>query len=99
MGAGAGPWMGIGKMKHYDNAEIARELFHQDAKWGPDRTHSDEWWYAILGKEFGEIGKVLLEDHFDYPESWPGDIRQEVVQLVCVGLQWLNSMTFLEGQT
>ena len=86
-------------MKYYDVDEISDELDHQDAKWGPDRTHSNEWWYAILGEEFGEVGKAMLENHFDYLGSKPGDVRREVVQLVCVGLQWLNSMTFLEGQT
>ena len=86
-------------MKYYDVDEISDELDRQDAKWGPDRTHSDEWWYAILGEEFGEVGKAMLEHHFDYPQADPRDTRREVVQLVCVGLQWLNSMAFLEGQT
>ena len=86
-------------MKHYNMDEIRDELNRQDAKWGLDRTHPDEWWYAILGEEFGEIGRAMLENRWNYPGAKPEDIRQEIVQLVCVGLQWLNGMTLLEKRT
>ncbi len=72
------------------------EIKRQDIKWGPNRTHPDEWWYAILGEEFGEIGTALLENHFRYQNANNGDIRKELTHLIAVGIQWLNSMDILE---
>jgi hypothetical protein len=75
---------------------VENEIWRQDEKWGPDRTHADEWWYAILGEEFGELGKALLEKHFHYEGARADYIKAELVQVVAVGIQWLNSIQLIE---
>ena len=39
---------------------IAHERFRQEAKWGP-QNHSPLFWLAILGEEFGEVSKEVVE--------------------------------------
>jgi hypothetical protein len=75
---------------------VFAEIKRQDVKWGKNRTHPDEWWYAILGEEFGEIGTALLETHFRYKTANSDDIRKELIHVIAVGIQWLNSMDILE---
>jgi hypothetical protein len=77
------------------------ETKRQDEKWGEQRTHPPEWWYPIMGEEFGELGKAMLENHFDYPNANPADIKKELVQVIAVGIQWLKSIAhadILEGK-
>ena len=77
------------------------EIKRQDDKWGEQRTHPPEWWYPILGEEFGELGKAMLENHFDYPNADSTDVKKELVQVIAVGIQWLKSIAYadiLEGK-
>lgn len=41
-------------------AEVRSERENQILKWGT-QEHNPEMWYAILGEEFGEIGKEIAE--------------------------------------
>lgn len=41
--------------------EVILERKQQEKKWGP-RNHPRSWWYAILGEEFGEVGRAILEE-------------------------------------
>ena len=40
---------------------IAAERKRQDDRWGADRQHPDTLWYTILGEEYGEVGRAILE--------------------------------------
>jgi len=59
---------------------ITNERDRQVSKWGK-QEHSDLRWYAILGEEFGEIGKSLCEGV---------DPTEEIVHLLAVGVAWLE---------
>lgn len=63
----------------------------QDEKWGI-QSHPNEWWYPILGEELGEIGKAMLEGHFDYPDANEEGIRHEVIDVAAVALAWLEDI-------
>jgi hypothetical protein len=39
---------------------VATERAKQDAKWGP-QNHNPLFWLAILGEEFGEVSKEVVE--------------------------------------
>ena len=41
--------------------DIARERQRQDERWGADRQLDDTLWYTILGEEYGEVGRAILE--------------------------------------
>ena len=47
---------GIGRVLKLVRSERERQI----TKWGP-QTNTPLEWYAILGEEFGEIGKALAE--------------------------------------
>lgn len=42
---------------------VARERARQDGLWG-QQDHPLEWWIAILGEEYGETCRAVLESHF-----------------------------------
>lgn len=41
--------------------DIRAERQRQDERWGADRQHPDMLWYTILGEEYGEVGRAILE--------------------------------------
>ncbi len=58
--------------------EIRRERIKQDSKWGV-QNHSQLTWNAILGEEFGEVSKAILEkDVINY--------REELIQVAAVAI-------------
>lgn len=65
-------------------ALIISERQRQDAKWGPQASHTPEKWYAILGEEFGEVAKEVLER----PNS--AKMRAELIQVAAVCVKWLE---------
>jgi len=70
--------------------DVVAERQRQDAKWGVQNHHL-EWWYAILGEEFGEVGKAILETHFDNgPEARKfgglDNIRKEAIHVAAVAV-------------
>jgi len=62
--------------------EIEKERVRQDEKWG-EQNHSDLKMYAILGEEFGEVGKAILEDT---------DLKNELIQVASVCMMWLEAI-------
>lgn len=58
---------------------IAAEDISQREKWGT-QNHSPEKWYVILGEEFGELGKAILEGK-------RGDVEKEAIQVATLGLK------------
>lgn len=64
--------------------DIILERDRQQAKF-PDEANTSDRWYVILGEEFGEIGRAILE----------GDavnLRTELVQLAAVAVAWMEDM-------
>lgn len=73
-------------------AEVAREREEQDEKWG-EQNHGAAWWYVILGEEFGEVGRALLEARVARRQGRTEDAtdhkrqaRAELVQLAAVAV-------------
>lgn len=65
--------------------EISAERSRQDAKWGNQFNHPDYFWALILGEEFGEIQKSILENDFE-------NLRVELIQVAAVAVQWLEAI-------
>lgn len=68
---------------------VLMERFKQNEKWGLQQ-HDPEWWLPILGEEFGELCKAILENNFG-----PGptsDILDEAVQCAAVSLAIVECM-------
>ena len=62
---------------------VELEQERQIAKWGK-QDHDAYFWYAILGEEFGEIGKALNERDFEHAS-------EELIQVAAVCLSWLEA--------
>ncbi len=63
---------------------VRKERVSQDEKW-EEQDHVDLYWYAILGEEFGEVGRSLLEK-----ESVD---QNELIQVMAVALAWLENIS------
>jgi hypothetical protein len=79
-------------------AAIAAERKRQDEKWG-EQNHTDEVWALILGEEFGELQKAILDGSFAVSGRYLGsrvghkvdDTELELVQVAAVAVQWLEA--------
>lgn len=72
-------------------AEVAREIERQDAKWG-EQNHSDEICLLVLTEEVGEVAKAILERRAEFDTRPPDQMREEIVQVAAVAMQWLDCM-------
>tara|TARA_R110000868_G_C10973188_1_gene771518 strand:- start:57074 stop:57304 length:231 start_codon:yes stop_codon:yes gene_type:complete len=54
-------------------SDVNAERINQDLKWG-EQNHSPEKWMIIIGEEFGETCKEILEEDNE-------KYREELVQL------------------
>lgn len=72
---------------------ILIERMKQRRKWG-DQTHTPERWGMILGEEFGEFCKEIVElpDREGPYHSRIELARKELYQMVAVGVQILEEM-------
>ena len=64
-------------------AEIISECFRQNGKFGDQIGHSDGYWTAILVEEVGESARHVCEER-------PDKLREELVQVAAVAMQWIN---------
>ena len=79
--------------------EILQERERQNAKWG-EQNHSDEVWALILGEEFGELQKAILERAHAVSGNYIGPLSQqpdeqvhtELIHVAAVAYQWLEAM-------
>lgn len=75
--------------------QVKRELIFQRGKWG-EQNHSPEIWMLILGEEFGEAQKDVLE--FICPNSqkldgdWINEYRKELIQVAAVAISAIESL-------
>lgn len=56
---------------------IASERVRQFSKWGI-QGHNSEIWLAIIGEEFGELSKAVLESKFNFELS-PADAKSRMI--------------------
>lgn len=66
---------------------ILAERERQEAKWG-QQDHEPEVWLTILGEEFGEFCKALLE--FRFGKGCPSAMQKELVQIAAVAVAMLE---------
>lgn len=71
-------------------AEIVGERHQQNQKWG-EQNHDPEVWLAILGEEFGEACKSILESRamlgkFKNPTEKLLEYRKELIQIAAVAV-------------
>lgn len=76
-------------------SDVLAERDRQDAKWGPDRTHSPMEWVVISGEEQGEACEAAL--HTKWPDDagaaeWVRRFRTEMVQLAAVAIACVESI-------
>lgn len=52
----------------------------------PDESNTPSMWYVILGEEFGEVGRAVLEKE--------GKLRleQELTQVAAVAIAWIEDL-------
>jgi NTP pyrophosphatase (non-canonical NTP hydrolase) len=68
--------------------EVLQERIKQEKKWG-QQNHEPLKWNAILGEEFGEVSKAILEkDKKNY--------REELIQVAAVAIAAIDSLDRLE---
>ncbi len=63
--------------------QVKLERANQDMKWGT-QNHDPEWWINILGEEFGESAKAVLEATFG-DEPW-SEYRKELIQVAATAI-------------
>jgi NTP pyrophosphatase (non-canonical NTP hydrolase) len=67
-------------------ADVFDERQKQDRKWG-EQNHDPTYWLGILGEEFGEVCKAVIED----PNNDYLDIaREELVQVAAVAVAFIE---------
>lgn len=67
--------------------DIANERRRQNKKWG-EQNHADEWWLAVISEELGEVSQAILHNKFGGHAA--GTLREELVQVAAVAVQWLE---------
>lgn len=65
--------------------EISIERERQLEKWGK-QCHAMLYWLGILMEEVGEVSKAIIENE-QYAK-----IREELIQVVAVGVAWLEHL-------
>lgn len=76
--------MNATKRVQYD---ITTEREKQNDKWG-QQNHPAEIWSLILGEEYGEAQEAILHNKFG--GSHANTLREELVQLAAVAVQWIE---------
>ena len=63
---------------------IATERERQEKKWG-EQNHDPLYWLGILGEEYGEVCKAVIENH-------PLEARGELTHLAAVAVAFIESL-------
>lgn len=69
-------------------AEVERAIV-KFPTWPTDPLHA----LGVLGEEFGELGKAVLQQVYEPQKNEPGDVRKEAVQTAAMALRFLASMS------
>lgn len=70
--------------------DIQLERRRQNAKWNGVQQLPDYTYLAIATEELGEVAQAILHDEFGGDHA--GTVRDELVQLAAVVVQWLERM-------
>jgi len=71
---------------------VLREIDRQVGKWGV-QSHSQANWYAILGEEFGEVGKAVCEIALNkVTDLTTDDLRDELIHTAAVCIAMAESL-------
>jgi len=57
-------------------------------RWPTDPLHAA----AVLGEEFGELTKAILETIYEAPKSTEADVRKEAIQTAAMALRFVMSL-------
>lgn len=68
--------------------DVAAERHRQLQLWG-EQTHTPLLWYAILGEEYGEVGKELADGQTKLDK---GAYRKELIQVAAVAVAAVESL-------
>lgn len=63
--------------------KVLQERIRQDAKWGV-QDHHLLYWLGILGEEYGEVSKAIIEN------KSIDDVTEELVQVAAVAIAMLE---------
>lgn len=74
---------------------ITAERARQNAKWG-EQNYDAYTWLAILSEEVGELSQAILHDTFGGTAA--GMMRDELVHVVAVGVQWLECIERIQAR-
>ena len=75
--------------------ELAVERGRQEQLKAADATMSNGAWLAVLGEEFGEVCRALLEVGVDGAEARDKhgkDLRKELIQVAAVAVAWIEGL-------
>jgi NTP pyrophosphatase (non-canonical NTP hydrolase) len=76
----------------YVLADVSAERDRQDEKWGgqpgTERTTEDAVYAGVLGEEFGEVCKAMLECDAN-------GLREELVQVAAVAVAWVEQIDLI----
>ena len=64
--------------------DVQYERGLQDSRFG-EQNHPNEKFYTILGEEFGEVGKAILDGD-------KGNLRDELVQVAAVAVAFIEML-------
>lgn len=70
-------------------ADIDRERYQQDIKWGK-QSHPPYTWNTILGEEVGEVNKASLD--LANKEDTQEHLEEELVQVIAVAVAYLEDI-------
>ena len=71
--------------------EVLKEIERAMSKcppWPTDPLHA----VAVVGEEFGELMKAVVEHTYEPQKSTREDVRTEAMQLACVALRFVMSL-------
>lgn len=78
-------------------SQVADEVARATVKfptWPTDPLHA----VAVLGEEFGELTKAVLQSVYEPHKSSPDDVRTEAIQTAAMALRFLASLDAYEYQ-
>lgn len=78
---------GVSPITHEVLDEIERAIA-KFPTWPTDPLHA----LAVLGEEFGELTKAVLQSVYEPHKSTPADVRAEAIQTAAMALRFLHSL-------
>jgi hypothetical protein len=75
--------------------EVLQEVERATVKfptWPSDPLHA----LAVLGEEYGELNKAVLQAVYEPHKSSPADVREEAIQCAAMAVRFLMSLTIYQ---